>query len=364
MVDSADALVDACDRLASAPCIGFDTEFERSRTFHARLALLQFDDARHGYLVDPLAVSDLEPVARLLREARGVIAMHAPLEDLEILDRAFGCIPERLFDTQLAAGLCGRGWGMGYDRLIEQLFGVTISKAATRSDWLQRPLSPPQVEYAAADVHYLPPAHHLLASELEDLGRRAWLDEEITHLVRRMREPEARRDFGKLVRRVGDDAAAVSRLHALCAWREAEARARDIPRRRVMDDALLSACAASPPSSLAALRRLAQELGYRGRTPHAVLLEAVEAAASTPQMERPVEAEDLRPYRRQLARLKNVVADAAGSLGLPEELLAPKRLLEQFLVRTLLRDEPPPEELLGWRAGILLDPLREALRSP
>jgi ribonuclease D len=362
LVCDAGSLESTCQRAASAPVLYLDTEFERTRTFHARLALVQISDGDATSLLDTTVIDELAPLARLIDRDGAVTVMHAPAEDLEILEHALGSVPGHLFDTQIAAALCGYGGGLGYQRLVQALFQEEISKAATRSDWMRRPLSPEQLRYAAMDVAYLPPAHARLEEELRALDRRGWLDEEMTLLLDRVREPEASRDLHKLARRVGPDDAALARLAALCGVREARARERDIPRRRVVDDTMLLDLATDPPESLDALRaRLGR--GSGGRAPRPAFLEAVYAGLNASPVPRPVSAEDLRPYRRPLARMRDVVAGVAAQLGIPDDLLASRRLLEQLLVSQQLRGQGPPREFLGWRRDTILEPLCQVLEA-
>ena len=351
-----------CDQLAQTDAIALDTEFERRHTFFARLALIQVHDGTDSGLIDPLSLTSLTPFGDLLRDYSGTVVMHAPLEDLEILQRSLATAPAHLFDTQLAAALVGLGAGLGYDRLVLQLFDITISKAATRSNWLRRPLTQTQLEYAINDTLHLLPAMHILLERLEKLGRREWLCEEVHELRKRLATTEASRDYARLAKRVEDDGFARGRLCALLNWREHLARTRDVPRRRLLDDAAVVNWARHAPSDVQQLdippaaAHIAHQQATRGE-----LEQALAMVAQAPPLPRPAEAEDLRPLKRHLKAMKSALVPVCEQLSLPSEVVAPNRLLEQLAVAHVIRDEPLPKPFMGWRREAVLPALLEAL---
>ena len=358
-----ETLSSLCQELLTRPAIALDTEFERRNTFFAKLALIQIHDGDRAWLVDPLALPDLSPIGTLLGAYRGTVVMHAPLEDLEILQRATGHLPQRLFDTQLAATLAGLGPNLGYDRLMQSLFEVVVSKAVTRSDWLHRPLSPSQIDYAITDTAHLLPAQRQLEQHLIELERTAWLDEEIARLVQRVDAPEAERDFVRLVRRVDDDDGARGMLLSLLRWREEQARRRDVPRRRLAEDNLVVACVNHAVREASARDELPDLSLYKRRVSDRQLLSAIARAAEAERVPRPPQAEDLRPLKRQMKAAREALERLSQSLALPMEVLAPKRMMEQLAVAELIRNESPPTEFMGWRRDTVLPALIAALRS-
>ena len=227
-----------CDAWARCETLAVDTEFERSVTYFPRPALIQVCDGDETWLIDPLAVTKLETLGRVLAAGRPTKIMHSALEDLTVLECATGCPPDAVFDTQLAAAFAGHGFGMGYHALVEALLDIQVSKDQTRSDWLRRPLSTAQLAYAAADVEHLHPVHSLLVARLDKLGRRTWLEEETQLVFRRARSDDVERDYLRLAGQVEGDRVRGA-LRSLVAWREEEARRRDRPRRHVADDPLL-----------------------------------------------------------------------------------------------------------------------------
>src|SRR5688572_15636970 len=181
-VDTPEALAAAAARWAQAPAVGIDSEFVRERTFYPRLGLLQVSDGQRSSLVDPVALEDLEPLRQVLADPTIVKVAHSPSEDMEVLFHRFGEFPTPLFDTQAAAALAGLESAMSYQRLVRELLGVELTKGETRTDWLRRPLSPAQVEYAAQDVELLLPLYERLRPRLEENGRLPWLLEEAHRL--------------------------------------------------------------------------------------------------------------------------------------------------------------------------------------
>ena len=185
--------------LARRPArIGLDTEFIRERTYWPQLALVQIaidDDGRQTQtilVIDPLVPGMCAALAPMLADDAILKVMHSPSEDLVAFKHACGVVPKPLFDTQQAAALAGIGGGLGYQKLVEQLTGVALEKGETRSDWLRRPLSPSQLEYAADDVRHLFAMHDALDGMLDQLDRREWLAEDAARTIAQCRERGAR----------------------------------------------------------------------------------------------------------------------------------------------------------------------------
>ena len=281
--------------------MALDTEFVRERTFFQKLGLVQVavDDA--DWLIDPLAVRDLQPLVELLRAPAVVKVVHAASEDIEVLHHTLGTEPRPLFDTQVGAALAGGAAAQGYARLVAAELGVELHKGETRTDWLRRPLTQGQIEYAAEDVVHLLPLYRLLSRRLEEQGRLAWALEDSAALADPARFAEAPeraylrlRAAGRLGRRQ------LGALRALAAWRDTEARRRDIPRRFLLRDELLLALAARQPKTLRELERLPSYDPRQGARDAGTWLEILERAAGLPDA-RPA-ARDLAPARRRAAR--------------------------------------------------------------
>lgn len=344
--------------LAEAPAsIGLDTEFMRTDTFLPRLALVQVQCAERIALVDPTADIDASPLAAALADPARTVVMHSASEDLEAL-ATWSCGIARLFDTQIAASFAGLGAGLGYQKLVREVTGVELPKAETRSDWLRRPLSPQQLEYAAHDVEYLPALHADLVHRLAARGYAAWCEQDCARMLDRAnrREPDAEPQLG--FRGAADwPRASQALLRRVLRWRDATARVIDRPRSWLLDDAhALDLCARTPGD--------ADELAARTRGLRA--LRSAQRAELFAVLAAPLDAGELvfepiphAPDARQkqtIAAMKEVVAARAKELDLPEGLLCARRHLE-----TLLATRRWPASLEGWRREVLHDGLMDRL---
>lgn len=343
------------DLLENAPAtLGLDTEFMRVNTFLPRLALVQAQVGERIALIDPTADVDPAPLARALGDASRTIVMHSASEDLEAL-ATWSCAITQLFDTQIAAAFAGLGAGLGYQKLVSTLVGVDLPKAETRSDWLQRPLTAQQLDYAAQDVVHLPRLHEELARRVEARGYAAWLATDCARLLERarLREPDAQPHTG--LRGAADwPREAQARLRRLLRWRDATARAIDRPRTWLLDDAHALDLAARTPAS-------ADELAERTRGLR--VLRSAQRGELFALMQTPLGESDLAdlapiPHapdsreKKTIAAMKEVVAERALALDLPEGLLCARRHLE-----TLLATRQWPAALEGWRGEVLRDAL-------
>lgn len=353
-VTSAAALARAVDDWRTAPAIALDTEFVRERTYYARLGLVQVSNGSAVWLLDPLAVEDLTPLAAVFSNPDVLKVVHSASEDLELLRRVVGALPRPFLDTQIAAGLAGVGSGLGYQRLIAQVLGVELFKGETRTDWLRRPLSPEQLEYAAEDVSYLLPAWQTLRDNLTRLGRLEWAIEDSSALVAEQRFVEDDAAAWQRIKAAPRlERRALAALRSLAAWREGEARRRDLPRGFVLKDDLMLQLAVRQPKTRRDLERLpaldVRQSARDGGTwlallrevaelPSAVLPAAIAAVPETP------EAETLERRLRALVRAR------AEALGLPPEALFTRRQLETVLKSALLDRRPRlPDTLSSWR---------------
>ncbi|MGO1068250.1 ribonuclease D [Lysobacter sp. CA199] len=334
--------------------IGLDTEFIRERTYWPQLALVQIAIEREGedeptiLLVDPLRPGIAAALAPILADTAILKVVHSPSEDLVAFKHACGVVPKPLFDTQQAAALAGIGSGLGYQKLVEQLTGVALAKGETRSDWMRRPLSPAQLEYAADDVRHLFAMQDALAGLLDQLGRGAWLSEDATRTVVNA-ENEAPERWPHLSMRSAQflDLPAQRRLVRLLRWRDIYARDSDKPRSWILDNELAVALARQAPADRDALQR---QLDAHPKAPRK-LSEPLWAALSTP-----LDDEDQAPDagvaetrdKQRLRQLQEAVADRSAALGLPDGVLASRRWLE-----ALLDHGEWPDALSGWRREAL-----------
>jgi ribonuclease D len=283
------ALKAFCARLAAAPYITIDTEFMRERTYWPQLCLVQVADAQGAAAIDPLAPGmDLSPLFEVMDNPKVLKVFHAARQDVEIFFHQSGKVPAPIFDTQVAAMVCGFGDAVSYETLAAKLAKARIDKSQRFTDWSHRPLAERQLTYAVADVTHLRIAYEKLARQLDRDGRAGWLEDEMAILTDpatyRMEPEEAWR---RLKPRTGN-ARTLMLLKALAAWREREAQTRDLPRQRVIRDEALVEIAGSAPTTideLARTRGLSRGLAD-GRV-GAAILGTVAQALTTPEAEWP-----------------------------------------------------------------------------
>lgn len=254
-ISDKDALDAFCERASHAKVIAVDTEFLRERTYHPRLCLIQLATAEESAAIDPLLIDDLSPVVSLLVNPNITKVFHACSQDLEVILDSLNCVPNPVFDTQLAAAFLGQRQQIGYGALVEAYCGVHLPKSESLTDWSRRPLEEDQLRYAEDDVIYLPEIYDRMIAELVRLDRLDWLSPEIdalTDSTRVARDPEEAylhlRRSGSLTRRQ----LAVAR--EVCAWRERTASQRDLPRKWVVSDEVLVETCKRMPRTVERLR--------------------------------------------------------------------------------------------------------------
>ncbi len=361
-------LARSCERWRTVPAIAIDTEFARERTFYPALGLVQLSDGREHVLIDPLLIKDLSPLSDLLVAPQITKVLHSCGEDLEVLHHHLGIVPQPLVDTQLAASMAGLDHSMGYGRLVENICRVDLPKAHTRSNWLRRPLSDAQKRYAALDVAYLLECYETLMTQLAELDRLTWLEEDCARWLSTDRfRIDDQATFRKMARgrRLRKHQLVV--FQEICMWREQQARDRDLPRNFVLREAALGALALRRPSSLNELKQIKElerrEVERHGKT----LLRLIAQARGRPTSEQPEPMPapiDLRPFKEVVQKLRGLARKIADSLDVPVELLANKKQAEALLRRYLSgRDPVLPKDLRGWRAEIVGMPLLHQLKA-
>ncbi|MFA0812493.1 ribonuclease D [Microbulbifer epialgicus] len=359
-VDTSEQLAALCVEWRQQRAVALDTEFMRSRTFYPQPALVQVGDGKHCYLIDNLAIKDLEPLRDLLLDTAVTKIMHSCSEDLETLERLLGVIPEPIFDTQIAAAMGGMGAGLGYAATVRELLNIELPKSETRSDWLQRPLSEAQKSYAALDVAWLPVLYGVLLKQLKECGREGWLREDCTALIGAARNPQPPELYYQKVKGAwrlrGKQLAA---LQDLCTWREREARALDMPRNHLLKENICMALAQQLPRHKGAL----SQAGFEGRAlrEHGdILLEVISRAVERSDMPLRLPQPLNRQQGEVLKQLRQHVSLIAEREGLPPEILIRKKELESLVQA---RNPELQGRLCGWRAQVIGQPLLEVLRQ-
>jgi ribonuclease D len=248
MITTTEALTDVCTRLAAAEFVAVDTEFMRETTFWPKLCLVQLASPDDAVIVDAMAPGlDLAPFLDLMRDASVLKVFHAGRQDIEIVYHRGGFVPAPIFDTQIAAMVCGFGDSIAYDQLVARTSGGRIDKTHRFTDWSRRPLSDLQLDYALADVTHLRDVYRHLRASLEKSGRIDWVAEEMAVLTSTDTyrvEPETAWTRFKARPKSREEFAV---LQAVAGWREREAQTRDVPRSRVLKDDAVSEVATRRP---------------------------------------------------------------------------------------------------------------------
>lgn len=361
-------LEEACARWRDEPVVALDTEFVRTRTFYPRLGLVQVADSAGCHLIDAVAIPDLRPLLGLIDDRDTLKVLHSCGEDLEIFYHLFETFPRPVFDTQIAATLAGYGSSLGYQSLVRTLLHRDLPKEETRSNWLQRPLTPSQTAYAAEDVAYLLPVHARLQREVEQRGRSEWMQEEVERLEQGCRfNLDPRRAYLRIRRAASLPPRQLAILQALSRWREQEARDRDLPRNFVIKEKVLLALATEQPTHPRQLAEIPELSPGERRRSGAALLWLIREARDLPAKDLPRATPPRAPSvlrKRLLEGLRRQVRRRADELDLPPEFLVQRRVLSQLVKNVELGEEEPlPPELSGWRRQVIGDELLEKVRS-
>ncbi|MBO0128104.1 MULTISPECIES: ribonuclease D [Rhizobium/Agrobacterium group] len=289
MIETTAALAEACTELAKSEFITIDTEFLRETTFWPELCLVQMASPTLEVLVDPLAKGlDLTPLFELMANPAVVKVFHAARQDIEIIYHLGGLIPHPIFDTQVAAMVCGFGDSISYDQLVQKIKNVQIDKSSRFTDWSRRPLTEKQLDYALADVTHLRDVYLSLKAQLEREGRSLWLTEEMDILESRdtydMHPDDAWLRLKSRLRKPTE----LAILKFVAAWREREARSRNVPRSRVLKDDAIFEIAQQQPKDAEALSRLRTiPKGWERSASGTAIVETVNAALALPKEEMP-----------------------------------------------------------------------------
>ena len=348
---------DLVQTLLEAPRYALDTEFHRERTYFPKLALVQVawrtPDGQELALIDPLAV-DVTPFGKLF-SSDVLCVIHAAQQDLDVLTHAVGSVPARMFDTQLAAGFVGYGTP-SLVSLLQGEIGISPPKGDRLTDWLRRPLSDSQRQYAAVDVEYLLEVHERLVAQLAEVGRIAWAEDACEELRTRPTSGSAPDDAWlrlKDARSLRPNARAVAQ--SVAAWRERRAMRTDVPVRQVLPDLAILGISQRAPSST---KELSQARGVDDRHSRGgiadEILDAVRAAKGTPPPSPPASADDLDRNMRPAVTL---VSAWVGQLA-KDERLDPALLATRADIVAFLRGDDDARLGTGWRNDLVGDGIR------
>jgi ribonuclease D len=341
--------------LARGDYVALDTEFMRDQTYWPKLCLIQAASHDVEAIIDPLAEGiDLTPFHKLLANKKVVKVFHAARQDIEIFFHQGKVIPEPLFDSQIAAMVCGFGEAASYETLARRIVKTEIDKSARFTDWSKRPLSKRQLEYALADVTHLRVIYEFLSKEMERTGRGAWVADELGILTNPRTYQLEPSEAWRRLRARSTNKRFLTVLVALAAWREREAQTRNVPRARILkDEALLEIAAHPPPTSEALAEIRALPRGYAASRQGKDLMSAITAGLEGPPpddltMDEPRRRSGREPSAAALDLLKTLLRLRANENGVAPRLIANADDLE----RLAAGDDDGVAAMSGWRADV------------
>jgi ribonuclease D len=351
LITKSDALADLIGRLSKNQFVAVDTEFMRENSYWPDLCLIQIATLEEAAAIDPKADIDLKPLLDLLVENGDVLKVfHAGGQDLEIVYNLTGKMPKSLFDTQIAAMALGHGEQIGYSNLIESMLGHSLDKGARFTDWGRRPLDKRQIDYAIADVTHLAEVFPRLLEKLKRTGRGGWLDEEMERLADPSSFAFEPSEAWKRLKLPSRNPAVLGRLKALAAWRETEARSKNLPRGRIVKDDTLGEIAVQPPKTqddLGKIRGLSA--GWKNNDIGARLMAALENAPPLTPEEMP-QREANRPGLTKEGALVSDLLKLLLKIRARESGVAPKLIARSSELDALAAGVRKDLKILGgWR---------------
>lgn len=350
IITDTEALSAFCSRLSKAPFITVDTEFLRESTFWARLCLIQMAGPGEAAIIDPLGDGlDLAPFYALMADDRVTKVFHAARQDIEIFVKHAGAVPRPLFDTQVAAMVCGYGDQVSYDQLVNRVTGHKLDKTSRFTDWSRRPLSAKQISYAISDVTHLRDVYLSLSAQLAEQDRTTWVDEEMAVLADIKTYRSHPEDAWKRLKMRVKKPRQLAVMQEVAAWRETEAQQRDVPRSRVLKDDAIYEIAQQQPRDVEALGRLRTiPRGFERSNAARGILAAVEKAFQLPDDQLPrIPRQRPAPEHASAAAelLKVLLKMVAEQHGVAARIIAGTDDLE----RIAADDDADVPALKGWR---------------
>ncbi len=372
LVQSQAELESLFERLRGEPLLAVDTEAASFHRFHDRVYLLQLSSRSETAVVDPLAVTSLEPLGKALSDPNVEIVFHDADYDLRLLRAEYGFQAHNLFDTRIAAQLLNEP-GVGLAALLEKYLGVRLDKRFQRADWSARPISAEMLDYAAADTQHLPALRDLLRARLSAAGRLEWAEEEFALATEDRRQPTENEEPGYLRMKGAKamPARSLAILRELYQWRDQLARRTDKAAFRILNNEPMLLMAKSPPQDLEQLKAIRGVGGDQAERRGADLLAAVRRGLSVPETELPrIERTPRRQpdaaYEARLERLKAARNQLASEYDLAPGVLCPNGTLEAIARINPAKVEQLAEvpELRRWQRRELGGRLLAAVRQP
>ena len=353
MIKTTEALRELCSRLSQFPFITLDTEFIREKTYYPELCLIQIADSQEAACIDPLAPDlDLTPLFELMQNTQVVKVFHAARQDVEIFYHLSGQIPTPLFDTQIAAMVCGYGDNVGYQQLVHDITGVSLDKSMRFTDWSRRPLNEAQVAYALHDVTYLRDIYQALKKQLEANGRVEWLAEEIAVQNDPATYETNDNDVWRKIKVPFKRPLQTHVFAKLCAWRERTAKQKNRPRKHIMKDEGLIELAITMPKTATEMDSCRNMSSGFGKSAFGQeILQVIAAALSDPSDMYPTEwsqPKHLTQTQHTLVNLYHLLLMQISS----ELNVAPRIIASMDDLQQLARGDNDTPCMKGWRRDV------------
>jgi len=351
------SLVELCQKLAQADVLAIDTEFVRTRTLYPKLGLIQVNDGENLALIDPVVINDLSPFWQLLTDENICKVLHACSEDLEVFLTAANCRPVNLIDSQIMMSFLGHGLSMGYAAMVNHYLDIEVDKSESRTDWMKRPLTAKQLDYAQADVDYLFQLYPRIRDELEQKG---WLNaarEETELLIERKFTPI---DESNLYRNIKLSWKLSPKqlylLQHLASWRFQQAKNRDMPIGFIAKDHTLFALAVHNPDNVGTMANLEGvemlDVRHKGKA-MLMVLQRAQQEDNGEYPEQIVRLDEHPGYKQIFKKVKSFITEQAENAELLPENLASKKQINQFLTCHFKLNSgsgnQTVELLIGWR---------------
>ena len=304
--------------------LAVDTEFIRDSTYYPSLCLIQIAGMNFAAAIDPLAKLDMSPIWELLLNKNILKVFHAGRQDIEIFFGLMGEIPTPIYDTQIAAMFCGLGDQVGYESLVNNFLGLSINKEHQFTNWLQRPLSQNQINYAISDVTHLINIFPLIRQAIKDNNREEWVTKELEHLSKKELYQVKADEVWKKIKLKNSNPQMLNLLKYLASWRENECKKRNIPRNRLIRDDVLINISFSKPKTISELKKIRAIPKNLSNDDFFQILEVVDKAQKVKREEWPLISTSTSPQisKSSLELLKILLKYCSEENGLAEKVIA------------------------------------------
>tara|TARA_Y100000782_G_scaffold102900_1_gene119630 strand:+ start:367 stop:1497 length:1131 start_codon:yes stop_codon:yes gene_type:complete len=367
LIETQNQLNDFVEKITGKSVLAIDTEFMRRRTLYPEVALIQVYDGEHLALIDPLAELSLFDFWQVLKNPEVLKVLHSPSEDIEVFQKYAGFVPTPLFDTQFALQILGHGNCMGFAHMVRELLDIEIDKSESRTNWLQRPLTEKQLDYAAADTFHLLPCFEIIKKQIDEAGFFDIVisESELVAQKRAYQTPadQLYKDIKNAWQLRPHDLAV---LRELAAWRREKAERKNLALNFVVKEHNMVEIAKRKPTSLNALRRVPGVESMEVNRSGVEILKCIERGKAVPVSEQPAQLKrliDFPAYKKAAKDIKQKITKAAKEQGIPEDVLASKKQINQLISWNWKLDDEErkaasrPDLFNSWRYELVKDVL-------